>query len=289
MFRSLSFRMITIFICLTVLVVLITSIVFMFLFQKFAITDQQTTITKCAQEIAQIVSKDEASAYDYRKSTINDYNSFTESILDSKLWIVMTDGMFRRIGTSSKSPYHIKELTEKEASNIYRSFDGKTIYTTDFKESFGEDTMTVLVPIMSTVLDDTSIPQVIGTVLVHCPMTKINESFTTAQTFLIVAIVFAVFIAMAVAIALSMRFTKPLKQMCSAAAQIAEGNYSVRTHIYDRSELSELSMSLNHLAKTLSRTISALQSETEKLNNIIAVSYTHLDVYKRQPLHQMWK
>ena len=75
MFRSLSFRMITIFICLTVLVVLITSIVFMFLFQKFAITDQQTTITKCAQEIAQIVSKDEASAYDYRKSTINDYNS----------------------------------------------------------------------------------------------------------------------------------------------------------------------------------------------------------------------
>jgi two-component system sensor histidine kinase ResE len=57
--------------------------------------------------------------------------------------------------------------------------------------------------------------------------------------------------------------------MCSAASQMAKGNYNVRTQFNDKSELSELSYSLNYLASTLESSVMKLKNEKDKLNSII--------------------
>ena len=66
MLKRISVRITTIFIAVSVLVVLITSIIFSFLFRNYTVTEQKKTLTLCAEEIAQLVSEDKASSYAYR-------------------------------------------------------------------------------------------------------------------------------------------------------------------------------------------------------------------------------
>ena len=168
MLKSISSKLIAVFISVAVLVVLITSVIFMYLFYNNAVQDKQKTMLSCAQEISRLVSQDKASSYPYRKRTISDYSLFAEGILSSKLWVVTTDGLFENIGTSSQSPLNIKELTQKQETVIRNSFENINIYTKEFSSYFGEETISVIVPMFSTTLYDGEESVIIGSVLMHC-------------------------------------------------------------------------------------------------------------------------
>ena len=254
--------MITIFISMTVLVVIITSIIFMYLFSNYAYSEKRNLMVSCANDIARLVSE-EITKPAYNQRSYADYSMLVTSVLNAKVWIVDTAGIFKTMKNSSW-PVHIQQLTTPESNIIKNTFMGKGIITEDFSVTFGEATMSVSVPI-KTINSNTTI----GAVLIHSPMKNINESFMTAQALLAIAVIVAVIISTFVAITLSLRFTRPLKSMCLAASQMAKGNYNVRTQLNDKSELSELSYSLNYLASTLESSVTKLKIEKDKLNSII--------------------
>lgn len=269
MLKRISSKLIAVFIGVTVLVVLITSVIFMYLFYNNAVQEKQKTMLSCAQEIARLVSQDKASSYAYRKKTISDYSLFAEGILDSKLWVVTTDGLFENIGTSSQSPLNIKELTENQENIIKNSFENINIYTKEFSDYFGQETISVIVPMASTTLYEGEESEVIGAVLMHCPMSNINSNFLSAQMYLGISIAFSVIVAFLISVLLAMRISRPLKEMSLVAQKMACGNYSVRADISDKGEIRTLSQSLNDLAYTLDKTVNSLRSEKENLDTLL--------------------
>lgn len=269
MLKRISSKLIAVFIGVTVLVVLITSVIFMYLFYNNAVQEKQKTMLSCAQEIARLVSQDKASSYAYRKKTISDYSLFAEGILDSKLWVVTTDGLFENIGTSSQSPLNIKELTENQENIIKNSFENINIYTKEFSDYFGQETISVIVPMASTTLYEGEESEVIGAVLMHCPMSNINSNFLSAQMYLGISIAFSVIVAFLISVLLAMRISRPLKEMSLVAQKMACGNYAVRADISDKGEIGTLSQSLNDLAYTLDKTVNSLRSEKENLDTLL--------------------
>ena len=271
MLKRISVRITTIFIAVSVLVVLITSIIFSFLFRNYTVTEQKKTLTLCAEEIAQLVSEDKASSYAYNNRIITDYNLFSEGVLHAQVWIINTNGVFDRVKESEKkSPLNIMELDRDQIELIQRGFNGEEFDTRSFSPYFGEDTLSVVVPVYATQTGyEESEESIVGSVVIHCPLSDINESYSSASGMLIASVAIAIVVSAVVSVVLSSNITKPIKQMCGVASEMAAGNYNVRVGIADRSELGELATVLNYLAYTLSMTISELSSEKDKLNDII--------------------
>lgn len=270
MFKRISIRITTIFIAVTVLVVLITSIIFSFLFCNYTLTERKNTLQSCAEEIARLVSEDKASSYNYNERIITDYNLFSKSVLNANVWVVNTNGVFdRTYEFDEKMPLNIMELDSDEIELIREAFDGVEFDTNKFSDYFGEDTLSVLVPIYETKIQEMQKVSVLGTVIVHCPLVSINESFESAVGFLVISVIVAVVVTIIMSTMLSRTITYPVLQMSSVATLMATGNYNVQVDIKDRSEIGELADVLNHLARTLNITTTELQTEKDKLNDII--------------------
>lgn len=270
MSKKLSSELMTVFISMTVLVVLITSIVFTFLFADYALSEKETTLSTVADNLSELVAENEASTYPYNAKSISDYNLFCEKVLDSQVWIVDVNGVFDRINNSGDSiPYNAKELDTAYYEFIKRGLEGEPFKTQGFSGYFGEKTISIVEPIKSlTANPDTGEQTVIGIVAVHCPMASIAKTYNSALTFLIAAVIVAAISAVIVAFILSRYISKPITQMCSQAERMAEGDYSVRIEETSKNEIGKLSKTLNYLAETLAKTIGELKTERDKLGDL---------------------
>ena len=94
----------TVLISVTVLVVLITSIVFTLLFSDYAISEKESTLRTMAENISTLVAMDEASTSSYQQKSISDYNLFAKEVLSSRVWIINSDGVFDRLHNSADTP-----------------------------------------------------------------------------------------------------------------------------------------------------------------------------------------
>ena len=70
MFKKISSELMTVLISVTVLVVLITSIVFTLLFSDYAIKEKEDTLKTMAENISELVARDEASTSSYNLKSI---------------------------------------------------------------------------------------------------------------------------------------------------------------------------------------------------------------------------
>ena len=85
MFKKISSELMTVLISVTVLVVLITSIVFTLLFSDYAIKEKEDTLKTMAENISELVARDEASTSSYNLKSISDYNLFAKEVLSSQV------------------------------------------------------------------------------------------------------------------------------------------------------------------------------------------------------------
>lgn len=268
MLKSLSFKMIASFITVTVLVVSITSALFLFLFSQYAQKEKEATLYSCAENIAEFISQQDILNKDYKSDSFPDFSNLVGGLIDSSVWIMKNDGLFIPV-KSSKWPVSITQFTDEEEKIIKKALNnGESFITTDFSENFDKKTLTAVVPIFSQV-NSLQKPEVLGVVFLNSPKEIVNNLFYSAQALLFIAIVVALCAAIATAIMLSLRITKPLKEVTDTASQLARGNYKVRLTPPDTTEFKELTYSLNHMAQSLDRTITNLYEEKQKLDNII--------------------
>lgn len=255
----------TVLISVTVLVVLITSIVFTLLFSDYAIKEKEDTLKTMAENISELVARDEASTSSYNLKSISDYNLFAKEVLSSQVWIVNDDGVFDRLHNSADTPYNAKELSSEYYACYTRALSGESFVTTEFSGYFGEKTISVFVPIE--VLSSEN--EYCGVVAVHCPMSNIAATYNSALTFLVVAIVVAAIIAVIISSLLARFVSKPLIEMRNLAQKMAEGDYTVRASDGGKDEIGDLSRSLNYLSETLESTVGELEVEKNKLNDLL--------------------
>ena len=268
MLKSLSFKMIASFITVTVLVVSITSALFLFLFSQYAQKEKEATLYSCAENIAEFISQQDILNTDYKTDSFPDFSNLVGGLIDSSVWIMKDDGLFIPV-KSSKWPVSITQFTDEEEKIIKKALNnGESFITTEFSGNFDKKTLTAVVPIFSQV-NSLQKPEVLGVVFLNSPKEIVNNLFYSAQALLFIAIVVALCAAIATAIMLSLRITKPLKEVTDAASQLARGNYKVRLTPPDTTEFKELAYSLNHMAQSLDRTITNLYEEKQKLDNII--------------------
>ncbi len=127
---------------------------------------------------------------------------------------------------------------------VERVFLGETAFSEGFSTLLNTPTLTVGTPIYSG-------SKVVGALLLHSPVEGITQA--TAKGFYMIA--FSMLAALALAIILSvflsLAFTRPLRKMKNTAAQLADGDYSVKTGVDQKDEIGELAAAIDVLSEQL--------------------------------------
>lgn len=93
--------------------------------------------------------------------------------------------------------------------------------------------------------------EVLGAVYLMAEMPKIKEARTSVFRFFIFSVVIAVFICVVPVYILSLRISRPLKEMNSIAKVIAGGDFKKRLNIQSNDEVGELATSFNQMVIAL--------------------------------------
>lgn len=268
MLKSITFRVAAVFTLVMLFMAILASGTFLYLYSSYAVSDKQNTLTFCAQDIARLISEQEASVTEYQPSTdLSAYTSFVESVVRANVWVMYDTGIFKRDNVSGTSPLHVKELSDGQSVEIFKALNGQTITTDAFSDYFGQETLSVIYPIDKFAYSDSEGNEIIGVVIIHCTNAEMSSAYETTEKFLIMSIVISVVLAAMVSVFISLKLTKPIRQMRDVAVKLTEGDYSVRSDTLSGfGEVGDLAKAFNHLAETLEDKITELTVEKGKVD-----------------------
>ena len=106
-------------------------------------------------------------------------------------------------------------------------------------------------------------------VILLVPMVEIIASINSVNSALIISMAVSLPVIAVATYILAGRFAKPIRQMKAVAIAMAGGDFSARADQSQGGEFGELGRSLNFLARELSRTISDLTLERNRLRDVI--------------------
>lgn len=243
---------------------------FIQMFRQYTFESHQKTLLNRAYSISEMMSE-----YMQGNGFMRGYGGlirFLDTMSEAKVWITdsqgtpaLLSGMGMGMGLGGEGHSTNPEPLPQEAKNVIQEvLSGRESVSEDFSSVYNEATLTVGVPIFD------SDKNVIGTVLLHAPVTGITDTLNRALRILGLSLLAALVLAIGLGIFYSMRFTRPLKAMNQTAREMTRGNYAVRTGIDRLDELGELGNSLDHLASELSLTMNQLFQEKGKMSDIIS-------------------
>lgn len=137
--------------------------------------------------------------------------------------------------------------------------------------------MTVGAPILS------GSGSVLGAVLLHSPVQGYESVKRNQLQIMAVSILLALLLTVPIAVSLSLRFTKPLKQMKQNALMLADEDYGVRNHISQQDEIGDLAGSMDILAGRLE----AAKAEREQMEESRRIFLSNVSHELRTPVTVM--
>lgn len=278
--NRIAFKLTAGFIIIVFISMLAIGIFFVQLFRQYAFASRENTMLTDARSISVVVAENLQSNNTGSPNSSNGqmrgFGGFMRSLAaltESKVWITdsqgnlsllsetgMGQGMGMGMGYLKNS-----EPLPKEAEDVIQEvLSGKESVSESFSSVYNEATITVGVPVVD------SNRQIMGSVLLHSPITGVTDTLLKAVRILAVSLLAALFLAVGMGIFYSLLFTRPLRAMTRTALEIKQGNYEARTGVESKDELGELGKSLDLLASELGSTINQLFQEKGKLNDIIA-------------------
>ena len=285
------------FVVIVLIAMLAIGLFFIQMFKQYAFESREKTMLSNAHSISEV-----AAEYFQGNSQMRGFNGYLRSLdtlTESNVWLTDSKGnltMMSGIGQGMGNGFGMgqgpgnglrqgagaglrqgsgnglgqgfwkdSEPLPTEAENaIQEVLAGNESISESFSSVYNEATITVGVPIVD------SNHAIIGSVLLHSPVTGVTETLDRAVRILVLSLLFALFPAIGVGIFYSLLFTRPLKAMTRTALQISGGDYSARTGVDRKDELGQLGNSLDLLAFKLGSTINQLFQEKGKLNDIIS-------------------
>ncbi|WP_298196783.1 ATP-binding protein [Desulfosporosinus sp.] len=286
MFREkISFKLTASFVIIMLISMLAIGLVFIQMFRQYAFDSREETMLVRARSIAEVMAENSENFGQIRG--LAGTMRFLDTMAEANVWITdskgnpstksgMGMGMGKGSGNSNGQNsgfgkgmgqgqmYNSEPLPLEAEAVIQEVLKGKESVSEIFSSVYNEATLTVGVPIVD------SDHRVIGSVLLHTPVTGVTATLNKAVRILAISLFVALLLAIGLGIFYSLLFTRPLKAMNSTALEITRGNYSARTGIDRKDELGQLGNSLDHLALKLGHTINQLFQEKGKLDDIIS-------------------
>lgn len=185
-------------------------------------------------------------------------------INNAKVWILNTD---KSIITACDTENDINYINDSEIKNLYDDIDSKVLegaesYDEGYNPYYNEDMMTVAVPVKEN-------ETIIGAVILNSGTTDLSNSMNKFFLSLILSVLGELIIVGILGYYLSKNISMPIKKINSSALELARGHYGIKTNIYQKDEIGELSNSFDLLSLKLKYTIDELFEEKNKLSNII--------------------
>lgn len=254
--KKIAFKLTIGFVIIVLISMLAIGLVFIQVFRQYAFDSHQKTMLARAHNISEVLSENLLSNGQMRG--FGGFMRFLDTMAEARVWItdkqgnpVVLSGMGGGIGhTFDSGP-----LPEAAENVIMDVLSGKESVSKSFSAVYNEATLTVGVPIFS--VDK----NVIGSVLLHAPITGITGALNKTIRILSVSLFIALLIAVGLGIFYSVIFTRPLKAMNLTALEMSRGNYNARTGITREDEIGQLGSSLDLLASELSKA-------TEKIHKL---------------------
>lgn len=191
------------------------------------------------------------------------YLRFLDDIAMTDVWIVDENMELLTLGRGINSKeegtknYLYSDLPKDADAVVQEVFQGKTTFSQGFSNLLAAPTLTVGTPIRSGDL-------VIGAVLLHAPVSGMNQAVTQGLGILGISLLIALVLSILVSAVFAVYFTRPLSKMRATAIQLAEGDYTVRTGVIQKDEIGELAESIDILSQRL---LSA-SLESQKLSDL---------------------
>jgi len=183
---------------------------------------------------------------------------------NAKLWILNAD---KSIITASDTNDDISYINNVEIKDLYNDINSKVLngteaYDEGYNPYYNEEMMVIAVPIK----DNNNI---IGAVILNSSITDLSNSMNKFFLSLILAVLGETILVGFLGYYFSKNITRPIKKINSAALELTRGQYGIKTNIYQKDEIGELSNSFDLLSLKLKYTIGELFEEKNKLSNIV--------------------
>lgn len=285
--EKIAFKLTASFVLIMLISMLAIGLIFIQMFRQYAFDSREQTMLARARGIAEMLAENSQNLGQIRG--LPGAMRFLDTMAEANVWITDNEGnpatqssmgigkgmgMGKGNGNGQNSGFrqgmgqgwknNSEPLPAEAQAVIQDVLIGRESVSQNFSSIYNEATLTVGVPIID------SNQQIIGTVLLHTPVTGVTATFNKAVGILAISLFLALLLAIGLGVFYSLLFTRPLKAMNSTALEITRGNYSARTGIHRKDEIGQLGNSLDHLAFQLGQTINQLFQEKGKLDDIIS-------------------
>lgn len=169
------------------------------------------------------------------------YLRFLNRLTTSEVWIVDTD---RTLLTPGRDRTGRDSLPAGAEAIVERVLSGEQTWGEEFSSLLDAPALTVGAPIRTP-------SGIAGAVLLHSPVSGIDEAVAWALSMLCAGAAAALLLAGTAAVWLAMRFTAPLERMRTTALRLAEGDYTAKTSVDQRDEIGQLARTIDLLAEKL--------------------------------------
>ena len=262
--KNITFKLTVGFLAIVIISTLLIGIISLNIFKNNIYEIKRNNMKKHALEISETL-KPYISQGTKGKEFIDIIN-LLDSIDNAKIWIL--DSNKNIISASNNKNINLTYINDIDVKKTYNSITEKVLtgvegYEETYNPCYKEYMMTIAVPIKN---DNNS---VIGAVIINSSICDISNSMNNFFIYLLLTVLGEISLAGFMGYYFSKNISKPLKKINSSALELARGQYGIKTNIYQKDEIGELSNSFDLLSLKLEYTIAKLFEEKTKLSNII--------------------
>ena len=180
--------------------------------------------------------------------------------------IVLEGNIATHIGSPEDLTEPAKTRSSSTSGDVSRLLNGIADTSADADTS-GEEVMSG--SIVAVAVPITYFGHVVGAVFMAQSMTEIMSGMQALTNTLSASLLIVMLLLLPAVLFFASRFTRPLAQMRSVALTMAGGDLAVRADDARMDEFGELGGALNYLSSELGSTISSLEMERNRLQNLI--------------------
>ncbi|MFT5875690.1 MAG: signal transduction histidine kinase [Clostridium sp.] len=265
--RSISTKLTAGFVLIVIISTLCIGVIAINIFKNNIFKIKEKNVTLHAKELGNALApfiENDLGSKEY-KDIFNVVSSFD----NSKIWIINLKGEIRTIYENQDTVVERSPEIQKAYSEIIRNaIDGSSKTLQEYNHYYDENMMSAAFPITS------SDKSIIGVILVHSSTYDLSNSMNKFFVYLLIALLGEVIIAGFLGFYFSKNITKPIKAINSAARQMTDGNFKVKTNIYQKDEIGELSTSFDILSSRLEYNIGQ-QEKLEQMRKDFVANVSH--------------
>lgn len=261
--KNITFKLTLGFLTIVILSTLFIGIIAINMFKTNIYQIKQNNMHKHAVSISKVIEPYLIEALDDTEFTkiINLINS----IDNSKIWILNSNNSIITASESNKDS--ITYINDIEVSKTYKDMSEEALsgiegYYELYNPYYKENMLTIAVPVSNN-------NKIIGAIIINSSTADLADSMDKFFLYLILTIIFEIFLVGFMGYYFSKNISKPIKIVNTAALELARGHYGIKTNVFQKDEIGELSSSFDLLSLKLEYTISKLFEEKNKLSNII--------------------